>query len=98
MPRMPKDIRQIIASRAIATVVVTALIGFVLAAADVDAQQAPPKGAPPEALEACADKSVGDACAITIRGQGDEVAGQCTATPDDQIACMPKDAPRPPRS
>lgn len=46
------------------------------------------RGAPPEALEACSGKAVADACEMTTP-RGDAI-GQCVATPDEQIACLPE--------
>lgn len=51
-------------------------------------------GPPAEALEACTDIDVGEACSFTGR-RGDSLSGTCTATPDDsgQVACRPDDWP-----
>ena len=62
-------------------------------------QQGPPggreggrQGPPPEAIEACVDRSEGDACRFeTPRG---ELEGTCRKPPrgdSDTLACVPKD-------
>ncbi|MDV7141848.1 hypothetical protein R3X27_04045 [Tropicimonas sp. TH_r6] len=98
MTRLTKDLRQMMLAR---VVVITVLATSVLAAASIaDAQQQGdrPEGPPPEAIEACAGKAVNDACSMTMRGKGETVSGQCTATPDKKIACLPEGAPLPPKS
>lgn len=97
---LDRAVRQMIITRA--TVAAVVVVVGVLAGAIADAQGAgggqPPRSAPPEALAACKAKAVGDACEMEIRGQSGSVSGQCIATPDDKIACMPDGAPRPPKS
>jgi hypothetical protein len=60
----------------------------------------PPGGAmagpPPEALAACAAKTIEAVCQMTLPGQEIEVSGQCLATPDAQLVCLPEGAPAPP--
>lgn len=98
--KLDQTCRQIVTARLV--LAGTVLTVGILAAAIADAQGAGggqrPRGAPPEALKACAGKSVGDSCEMQMRGQGSSVPGECIATPDDQIACMPEGAPPPPKS
>jgi len=51
------------------------------------------RGPPPEAIEACEELEVDDACTVTLRGE--EKTGQCMSGPDGQgpLACRPDDAP-----
>lgn len=53
-----------------------------------------PQGPPPEATEACANLSGGDACRFTGR-RNDEVTGTCIVLPDDEnvLACAPEGGP-----
>ena len=58
------------------------LTGFVSAA------DRPSRGAPPEAIEACANQEVDSQCQMTtLRG---DVEGQCKTTPDETLACLPE--------
>ncbi|MFK8043798.1 hypothetical protein [Congregibacter sp.] len=52
------------------------------------------RGPPPEALEACANLSEGDACAFT--GRRGDMSGVCFAPPkeDAALACAPEGGPR----
>ncbi|MBY8977939.1 hypothetical protein KHP62_19160 [Rhodobacteraceae bacterium NNCM2] len=52
------------------------------------------RGVPPEAIEACTEKELNDACEVTLPRGNLTVAGQCTVTPDDELACLP-DNPQP---
>ena len=49
------------------------------------------RGPPPEAIEACADKSEGDSCGFSGR-QGEAVEGTCFAPPSEgkALACKPE--------
>ena len=49
------------------------------------------RGPPPEAIEACADKSEGDSCGFSGR-RGEDLDGICFVPPDDQgeLACKPE--------
>ena len=53
-----------------------------------------PHGPPPEAIEACADLSEGDACSFTGR-RDDEVKGTCIVLPrgDEGLVCAPEGGP-----
>lgn len=53
-----------------------------------------PQGPPPEAIEACADLSEGDACSFTGR-RDDEVKGTCIVLPrgDEGLVCAPEGGP-----
>ncbi len=55
--------------------------------------QAKRRGPPPEAIEACEDLALDDACSVTLRGE--EKTGTCFAGPDGRgpRACRPDDAP-----
>lgn len=99
MRKLNSDLGRMALSRMLATGIILASV--VLAGSVVTAQQGPgggKRGAPPEALEACEGKSVEDACSMTLRDRNETVSGQCVATPDEKIACMPEGAPRPPKS
>lgn len=52
------------------------------------------RGPPPEALEACATLSEGDACSFSGRDDED-LAGSCFPPPqgDGELACRPDNAP-----
>lgn len=52
------------------------------------------KGPPKEALAACKAKSVGDACSMKTPRSSQAVSGSCIKTPDKQVACLPKGAPK----
>ena len=51
-------------------------------------------GPPPEAIEACADLSEGDACSFTGR-RDDDVKGTCIVLPrgNEGLVCAPEDGP-----
>ncbi len=51
-----------------------------------------PKSPPPEALEACIDKSVGDSVSFETR-RGDTITGTCILL-DEQLVAVPEDYPR----
>ena len=53
-----------------------------------------PQGPPPEAIQACADLSQGDACSFTGR-RDDVVSGTCIVLPsgDEGLACAPEGGP-----
>ncbi|MGL6211448.1 MAG: hypothetical protein ACRC14_16625 [Paracoccaceae bacterium] len=53
------------------------------------------RGPPPEALAACAGQEVKAVCSMTIPNQTAAVHGECAATPDNQIACLPEGAKPP---
>ena len=79
-------------------------LGIGLAAAAttlVLAQDAPPKGGrggpPKEAFTACENLTAQESCDITTP-DGKAIEGICMATPDKKLACMPNDAPPPPKS
>ncbi|MFD0980611.1 hypothetical protein [Tropicimonas aquimaris] len=62
------------------------------------AQGQPPgggNGAPPEAIEACVGKAVGDACSMTNPRDNRSAEGSCISTPEKQLACLPAGAPAP---
>ncbi len=52
------------------------------------------KGPPPEAIEACADLSEGDACSFT-GPRDDELTGTCKSLPggEEKRVCAPEGAP-----
>ncbi len=52
-------------------------------------------GTPPqEAIDACADKAVGDVCSV-VTPKGDSVEGTCDQPPDSEtIACRPNNFPK----
>jgi hypothetical protein len=49
-------------------------------------------GPPPEAIEACASASEGSSCSFTGR-RGETLEGACEIVRDDQLACVPENAP-----
>ena len=53
-----------------------------------------PHGPPPEAIEACAELSEGDACSFTGR-RDDDVKGTCIVSPrgDEGFVCAPEGGP-----
>ncbi len=53
-----------------------------------------PQGPPPEATEACAELSEGDACSFTGR-RNDEITGTCMTLPNgnEGLACAPEGGP-----
>lgn len=63
------------------------------AAPDGDGERRKRRGPPPEAIEACAELALDDACSVTLRGELKE--GICFAGPDNKgpLACRPDDAP-----
>lgn len=54
-----------------------------------------PQGPPPESIEACAAASEGDSCSFSGR-RGEELQGVCKSLRDEQLACVPDNAPEPP--
>lgn len=64
------------------------------AIANPDSDRGERRGPPPEALEACASLSEGDACGFSGR-DGETLAGTCFAPPSDdvELACRPDNAP-----
>lgn len=77
------------------------ILGAAGAASVAMAQDAPPerRGPPPEALEACAELSAGDAC--TVDGPRGTAEGTCEAPPDRsdaELACRPDDMGPPPEA
>ena len=50
------------------------------------------RGPPPEAIEACASLSLGQACSFTSPRHNKEVSGLCVLRKDDdsQLACKPE--------
>ena len=73
---------------------IVTLLGALALASAVRAQSPgePPRGPPPEALQACASLEVGAACSFSHDGR--EVSGTCVAGPHGEAAaCLP---PRPP--
>ena len=53
-------------------------------------------GPPPEAIEACASASEGSSCSFSgLRGE--TLQGVCEIVRDDQLVCVPENAPEPPR-
>lgn len=74
---------------------------FLLMAAPAGAQNQPPRngrmsGPPPEALQACADKAIEDACTMTRPRGNETVEGRCVTTPDEKLACLPNGVEQPP--
>jgi hypothetical protein len=55
-----------------------------------------PPGPPPEAVDACKDKSEGNACVVNLHGT--TIDGTCRNGPDGNgpLACMPAHPPAPP--
>ena len=79
---------------------ICALALNLLMAAPAGAQNQPPRngrmsGPPPEALQACAEKAVEDACTMTPRGR-QTVEGRCVSTPEEKLACLPNGVEQPP--
>ncbi|RVU86293.1 YHYH protein [Leucothrix sargassi] len=68
------------------------LSGISLGIAGIASAQTPPpqnrQGPPPQALEACASKTIGEQCGFT--GRRGEVTGQCAETPRGKITCRPE--------
>ena len=57
------------------------------------ARAVPQGSAPPAALQACRDQSIGDPCAFTQR-EGNTISGTCIQPPQgDQLACAPASRP-----
>ncbi len=55
----------------------------------------PPMGQPPqEALDACLNLDVGDACTVNLPNR--DVEGTCRPTQQDALVCAPNDRPAPP--
>ena len=50
------------------------------------------RGPPPEAFEACASASEGSSCSFSGR-RGEAVQGVCEIVRDEQLACVPENAP-----
>lgn len=52
------------------------------------------RGPPPEAIEACSNRSEGEACSFT--GRRGDMTGVCFAPPRDnaELACAPEGGPR----
>lgn len=68
-----------------------AIILFTAAAITAEMAMARMPGPPPEAVQACANQSVGTQCSFT--GRRGEVEGQCAETPQGEMACMPEGGP-----
>lgn len=48
-------------------------------------------GVPPEAVTACQEKNEGDDCEMTLRRDGQKIAGTCKLLPDaNQLSCVPR--------
>lgn len=63
-------------------------VALALASTAVLAQQGPPRGPPPEALQACSGLSEGAACAFTHRDRN--LTGTCRTGPEGgALACAP---------
>lgn len=99
MTLMTTNVRQMMLSRMVAIIVFTVALGAIAGVANAQQSRGGPLGgAPAEAIEACANKSVGDICSMTAPRDGGTAAGQCISTPDNKVACLPEGAPRPPKS
>jgi len=81
----------------VATAFSLLLIGLVSLSCAAPGMRDRPTGPPPEAVEACASLSEGDACSFTGRRR-DNVQGTCFVPPEDEagLACRPEGG-RPPR-
>ena len=55
-----------------------------------------PKGPPPEAIQACKNKALGDEVTFTSR-RGDEITANCQTLPDDDslLVAVPKNHKKP---
>lgn len=51
-------------------------------------------GPPPESIEACTSASEGNSCSFSGR-RGETLQGVCAVIRDEQLACVPENAPRP---
>ncbi|HXJ22261.1 MAG TPA: hypothetical protein VMT03_18725 [Polyangia bacterium] len=73
--------------------VLLALLTITGAAARADDNCPRPHGPPPEAFTACAQKSAGDSCQVTIHDH--TIDGTCAAAPDGtgKLACRPNQPP-----
>ena len=84
--------------RAIRGVLITTLLVAQFACAQSEQEENGPggerPGPPPEAFEACADKSEGDSCSVEGPG-GRSMEGQCKTSPrgDEGMMCMPAGGP-----
>ena len=61
----------------------------VLQVASADPKREPPRGPPPELVEACQGKNVGDSCSLVFGGR--PVQGVCRRGRNDIIMCGPGD-------
>ena len=52
------------------------------------------RGPPPQAIEACADQTEGEACSFS-GGRGEEVTGTCIVPPqsEESLVCAPEGGP-----
>lgn len=75
---------------------ISTLLALALGVSTSSAFAQPPGGRggpPPEAIDACADLSDGDACTFEGR-RGDSVIGVCFTPPrEEELACRPEGGP-----
>lgn len=58
----------------------------------LDGRDMPRRGPPPEAIEACADKSEGEACSVEIPGMDEVIEGTCVPAlrgEEGELFCRP---------
>lgn len=72
-----------------------AMLAVASAAIAQPPQRGERRGPPAEALQACSSADVGATC--SFEGRRGTVTGTCRETPDNQIACVPKNHKRPQR-
>lgn len=74
-----------------------ATVAISVTAAPSQAAPAPRGALPSEAFTACESQAEADPCPITTPDDR-QITGQCRMTPRQKLACMPADAPEPPRA
>lgn len=80
--------------------IVCALIAFAIGAGSAkganeragEGERGGRRGPPPEALQACAEASQGQACSFAGR-QGEAVTGTCEIPRGDELVCFPEGGP-----
>jgi len=65
-----------------------------LSPASAEPNADPPRGPPPELVEACKGKKVGDSCSLIFGGRS--VTGVCLRGRNDVVMCGPSDKPSEP--
>ena len=84
---MKKNLINRIAKHVFRSVVAFSLVASI-AHAEAKNNKERPKGPPPEAIEACRDKSEGDSVSFESR-RGDTVTGECKLI-EDQLVAVPE--------